>query len=57
MTQLGLLMEMKLYLEMLRDIEQIGKNAGWAPDPLLQQVQNILYKESDSFKLAKPNKR
>jgi len=57
MTQLGLLMEMKLYLEMLRDIEELGKNAGWTSDPLLREVQNIIYKETDMFKLAKQSKR
>lgn len=57
MTQLGLLMEMKLNLEMLRDIEHAGKSTGWNSDPLLQAVEQIIYGENDKFKLVKPTKR
>jgi len=56
MTQLGLLMEMKLYLEMLRDIEHVGKNAGWDSHPFLQETKQIIYRENDKFKLVKHTK-
>jgi hypothetical protein len=53
MTQLGLIMEKKLYLDILRDIEQLGNRRGWDSDPLLLEIHNMLYQENKLFKFKK----
>lgn len=47
MVHVGLLMECKLYLEFLKNMESVGKKAKW-DSPLLQQVRTILYDGNQS---------
>lgn len=51
MTHVGLLMECKLYIEMLREIEEVGRKNEWK-SPLLQGIREILYRESPKFKVV-----
>eukprot|EP01111_Echinosteliopsis_oligospora_P010217 TRINITY_DN3139_c0_g1_i2.p1 TRINITY_DN3139_c0_g1~~TRINITY_DN3139_c0_g1_i2.p1 ORF type:complete len:165 (+),score=19.97 TRINITY_DN3139_c0_g1_i2:58-552(+) len=53
--QIGLLMEIKLFSEILKGIEKLSKDKSSDPeDPLWQEVKDIMYRENSMFKLQKP---
>lgn len=53
MAQLGLALERKLYIDKLREVEKyvISEIGSGDNDSLLNQVRDILYQETNEFKL------